>query len=273
MDIQEYIQSGVIESYVLGLAGPEEVAQVEDMRLKHTQVEDAINAFSLSLEQQVMQHTITPPPEIKQKVMATLFQPKSGEATTYAGNTTTPVVAMDDYKKRNTLKYLAAASVILFIVSGGLNLYLYNRYVQKNDAYQALLSERNTLFANNQVYQTKIDEYRSATQMMADPAMASVEMKDPNKKADNFATVFWDTRSKDVYLLPNKLPAPQPGKQYQLWALVDGKPVDAGVIDPNCLGACKMKNIPKAQAFAITLEQAGGSPTPTLQAMYVYGDV
>jgi anti-sigma-K factor RskA len=34
-----------------------------------------------------------------------------------------------------------------------------------------------------------------------------------------------------------------------------------------------MKNIPKAEAFAITLEKAGGSPTPTLTAMYVMGKV
>jgi len=34
-----------------------------------------------------------------------------------------------------------------------------------------------------------------------------------------------------------------------------------------------MKNIPKAQAFAITLEKKGGSVTPTLSAMYVMGKV
>ena len=53
------------------------------------------------------------------------------------------------------------------------------------------------------------------------------------------------------------------GKQYQLWAIVDGKPVDAGVIN-NCIGLCKMKKIDHAEAFAITLEKEGGSPTPTL---------
>ena len=71
----------------------------------------------------------------------------------------------------------------------------------------------------------------------------------------------------------NKMPQPSQGKQYQLWALVDGKPVDAGMVDANCTTVCKMKNIPKAQAFAITLEKAGGSPSPTMEAMYVFGKV
>ena len=35
----------------------------------------------------------------------------------------------------------------------------------------------------------------------------------------------------------------------------------------------KMKNIPKAQAFAITLEKAGGSAAPTLEQLFVMGNV
>ncbi len=90
------------------------------------------------------------------------------------------------------------------------------------------------------------------------------------------ATVYWDSRSKDVYLLVNNLPKPASQKQYQLWAIVDGKPVDAGMVDlsgsqDNML--LKMRNIPEAQAFAITLEKEGGSPSPTMEAMYVLGKV
>ena len=61
-------------------------------------------------------------------------------------------------------------------------------------------------------------------------------------------------------------------KQYQLWEIVNGKTVDAGMLD-NCTGLCKLKNIPSAQAFAITLENKGGSPTPTMSALYVMGAV
>jgi anti-sigma-K factor RskA len=63
-----------------------------------------------------------------------------------------------------------------------------------------------------------------------------------------------------------------PGKQYQLWAIVDGKPVDAGMVG-DCEGLCKMKVINRAEAFAITLEKEGGSSAPTLTAMYVMGKV
>ena len=88
------------------------------------------------------------------------------------------------------------------------------------------------------------------------------------------ATVYWNTESKDVYLLVNKLPKPVPDKQYQLWAIVDGKPVDAGIFDMReGISFVKLKTIPKAEAFAITLEKKGGSATPTMDAMYVMGKV
>jgi anti-sigma-K factor RskA len=45
------------------------------------------------------------------------------------------------------------------------------------------------------------------------------------------------------------------------------------MLDISCTGVCKMKNIPEAQAFAITLEKQGGSASPTMEALLVMGKV
>ena len=84
--------------------------------------------------------------------------------------------------------------------------------------------------------------------------------------------LYWDGATGDVYVNLNTMPAAPPGKQYQLWAIVDGKPVDAGMYDNNSsIALHKMKTIPKAEMFAVTIENAGGSPTPTLDQMVVAG--
>ncbi len=65
------------------------------------------------------------------------------------------------------------------------------------------------------------------------------------------------------------------GKQYQLWAIVDGKPVDGGMItskDGKNYNIQKMKTFGRAEAFAITLETAGGNPQPK-GTMYVMGKI
>ena len=72
-----------------------------------------------------------------------------------------------------------------------------------------------------------------------------------------------------------KLPANDKDHQYQLWALVGGKPVDLGVFDKTATDSTidmkEMKSLALAQAFAVTLEPRGGSVNPTMDQMMVVG--
>lgn len=125
--------------------------------------------------------------------------------------------------------------------------------------------------------QTRLDNYEQTMQALNSPYMAQIKMEGSQVQAspapESKATVLWDTRTKDVYLMVNNLPQPQAGMQYQLWAIVDNQPVDAGMLNMDKGHMMvKMKNIPRAQLFAITLEQEGGSPTPKGK-MYVMGKV
>lgn len=273
MDTKAYIQSGIIESYVLGLANTEEVIEVEKLRLQYPEIEKALLDFSVMLEKEALENAIPPPADAKSKIMEAI---REGERKTLI----LPLLPVKDedavisapVRSLWVWRFAAAASIILFIVSTAFNIYLYNRYNQKNTAYQALISERNSLAANNQVYQTRMQEWQSALNVLHDPKMAMIKLGDV-KGQKNLATVFWDRNNKDVYLVCNVLPQIKAGKQYQLWALVKGKPVNAGMVDPTCEGVCKMVTTPEAEAFAITLENEGGSATPTMKELYVMGKV
>lgn len=120
--------------------------------------------------------------------------------------------------------------------------------------------------------QAKYQEISNSLQLMSDTNVVKVAMKGIAGKEGNLATVYWNSKSKDVYVLANKLPKAPEGKQYQLWALVKGKPIDAGMLN-DCNGVCKLKNTQQADIFAITLEKKGGSPTPDLSQLYVLGKV
>ncbi len=61
--------------------------------------------------------------------------------------------------------------------------------------------------------------------------------------------------------------------QYQLWAIEDGQPVSAGMYTEDKDSRIALANIPKAQAFAITLEKEGGSKAPTMENMFVMGEI
>ena len=59
MNIQEYISSGIIESYVLGLASPEERTEFEQICAQYPELAEARNNFELALEEQAGKNAIT----------------------------------------------------------------------------------------------------------------------------------------------------------------------------------------------------------------------
>jgi anti-sigma-K factor RskA len=278
VNIQEYISSGIVESYVLGLADEAERVQFEQMCIRHAEVLAARNAFELSLEQQAMAAPVTPPARLREAVLQKLAaEPDAGE-----GKFAAPVVQMRPIKRGAVpvaIRYVAAASVILLLGSVGLNFYYFNKYRDFSKRYDQLVAQQTELAKNNAVLQTKLGNYEHTVQGLTSPYMAQVKMdgsavpSNGSPAPDSKATVLWDTRTKDVYLMVNNLPQPQAGMQYQLWAIVDNQPVDAGMLEMDKGHMMvKMKNIPRAQLFAITLEQQGGSPTPKGK-MYVLGKV
>ena len=290
MNIQEYISSGIIESYVLGLADPEERMEFERLAEEYPELREARNAFEVSLENQMQYNVITPPDHIKSQIFSAIDMDTHKTAPAFSGGGTNipPVITGTGGNnegrskagvmvvKREFPRYLAAASVILLLMSTALNFYFFNRYKEYNDKYQELIASQTELASHNQILQTRLLEYEKTLEMMKDPAMYIVKMPAIPTSPDpsSATTVYWDTRTKDVYLAVNRLPAPENDKQYQLWAMVDGKPVDAGVFElKDGTGFTKMKNIPRAEAFAITLEKKGGSPTPSLDKLYVMGKV
>ena len=110
-------------------------------------------------------------------------------------------------------------------------------------------------------------------EMISNPDMKMVMLKGVEKHTDSKAMVFWDTKTKAVYLNADKLPKAPEGMQYQLGAIEDGKPVNAGMYTEEKDSKTALANIPKAQAFAITLEKQGGSAVPTMENMYVMGEI
>src|SRR6185436_14543734 len=84
------------------------------------------------------------------------------------------------------------------------------------------------------------------------------------------ARVYWNHYTRKTFIDVLSLPEPDSSKQYQLWALVGGQPVDAGVFsaDPED-GVQHVKAVVNADMWAVTLEPKGGSATPTLEQMYL----
>lgn len=310
MNVQEYIQSGAIESYVLGLATPEERAEVERYRLQYPEVDAAIAVCESAIEANAFGNAVPVDNVIWNQVEDRLRNEglwsgivtapsadttdadkdlRSPAATAGKGNvigdtsadgsdmqaTMRDIPGNKDTVTRirpRTWRNLAAAAAVLLLVSVGLNILLYYHYHRVRSDYASLVRENDLLLAGNRMRQDSIAQLYTQFRAVAAPGVQRIALKGVEGKEASFVTVYWNGASEEVWVYPNQLPPAPRGRQFQLWALVDGKPVDAGLLE-DCNGFCRLKPVARADAFAITLEKEGGSAVPDLTQLYVIGKI
>lgn len=264
MEIKEIISSGLLEIYATGLASKEEAQQVEQWKKTYPEVEDELLAITTVLETYAQVHAIKPGENIKQKIFDSINPKEESKVI--------PIVT--DGKNSSLVKPVtsfwkiaAAASVILLIGSIALNISTYNKY---NEAEKGLVA-----------VQQRLDETEEKNRLIeADMNVVQSKYSVPvalhglEAAPDAVAKVFWMKNTGEVFIDPSNLPETPTGKQYQLWAIVDGKPVDGGMIISSKKGdkyrIQKMKTFGRAEAFAVTLENEKGNPTPK-GPMFVMG--
>jgi anti-sigma-K factor RskA len=117
--------------------------------------------------------------------------------------------------------------------------------------------------------------YQEEADMAAQPGMLPVAMRSTRPDHPMAATMYWNKASGAAYVSVQKLPPPPQGMQYQLWAIADGKPVSIGMLENDVAVNGGMQKVPQAvtagQAFAVSLEQAGGKPAPTPDQIFLLG--
>ena len=249
MDIQQFISSGIIEMYAMGLCIPEEERELEQLRSQHPEVDKAITDYEGVLEKNMMQHVELPGDATDNRILDTLE--KLGKPV--------PVVTMQPHKL-NWLKPFAAAASILLLLSAGLNYYLYRQ--SQKPLPVAPVAAVTTL---------PVHDYN----VLNNPKITPVAMYGVGYHSICRCTMFWDKQTRKMYIMIHHLPQSSAQQDYQLWAIVDGKPVSVGIIQDEIRGRfIEMKNVPaNAASFIVTLEKAGGAAAPNTDETYLDGKI
>ena len=275
MDIKEYISSGVIEAYVLGIATDEELRELEQLRTQYPELQMAILEQESLLGDYAQAHSIAPAPQLKQTIWQAIQAetisnsvpeiPKETAKINLASGGST--AASSPWKQ-----YAMAASLALLVASGAGNLWMMSQNKKMADDVASLSASQKALLEEKGQALAAAEKANQVLGILSSPSLKKINLAGVGTHTANSGMLYWDVASGDVFLDLKSMPAAPEGKQYQLWAIVDGKPVDAGMYAANNESMMeKMKNIPKAEMFAITIEKMGGSPTPTLDQMVVAG--
>ena len=292
MSIAEYISSGILERYVLGELPTEEATQVEAMAAKHSEVQQEITHVEDTFEVLAMQAAITPRADLKDQILFAI------EATSPAGiksvGSTEPLPeeptfdqqasrqsTVDDEarpkeRKITYLQYGIAASLALAVLSAIAAFYFRDQWKDTQQQLTQILAQNQEIASQYETASQRAERLEEDLSVVTNQDFQQVALAGVEASPDSRAAVYWNPTSSQVYLRPSELPPNPAGQQYQLWAIVDGQPVSAGVFDVNAETDSQlltMQSIQNAGAFAITLEPQGGSESPTMENMYVQGGV
>lgn len=253
MNVSEYISSGILESYALGELTESERAEVERNLAQYAELRKELALVEETMEAFLMKAGKVPRTGVKEKILRQITPPEA------------KVIRL------NAWRYAAAASIVIALSA---SLLAYNYYGRWKESETSLLELRafNQQMAQdyNHVNQ-RLDDMETGMKIMGNPAFQRVVMKGTTNSPGAMASVYWNQSTAETYLSIQNLKGLAQEQQYQLWAIVDGKPVDMGVFD-TFDGLHKMKDVPRAAAFAVTIEPKGGKTSPTMEMMQVLGN-
>ncbi|GAB3824874.1 anti-sigma factor [Hymenobacter jeollabukensis] len=304
MNIEEYIESGQLELYALQQLSPAEAAEVERLAAEHPPIRAELINVQRALGLYAEAHAVTPPAALRERVLSSFQQAVNQAASAaepsaptetsapYVVPSVAPTAPAPRYEAApapeavvrslpaestgSGFRWLAIAASVALLLSLGANWLFYSRWQQSENQLVLAQAEQARYAATTQAVQKSLAARTQEIGVLRDEQFRMVVMTGTAQAPGARARVMYNPVSRRVYVDVKNLPAAPSGKQYQLWALDKGKPVDAGMLaQTTAVGDSlqRMKDVASAQAFAVTLEDAGGHPTPTMAALTVMGQM
>ncbi len=262
METTAYIESGILELYVFGNLTESEMKEVSEMAEKHQEIRDEI----LSIEKAVISLSFSMSPYLSaanfDRIRRQLIEKHGG--------------VVDIKKRSNAGAYIGWAAAILLLAG---TYYFYDQNESAVNQVVTVEAEKAKIKGEMESLQAKYKNTESMLAVVRDENNVIVPLGGQTVAPDAKARIYWNKSTQAVYVDASGLPEPPEGKVYQVWALQLSPqlvPTSIGLLADFKANDQKIFTVDSAaapQGFGITLEPAGGSPTPTMEQLYTLGVV
>ncbi len=277
MNIAEYIASGILEIYVLGELPASEATEVETLAERYPEVREEIQRIEQTYSSLAAQTAVAPRPTLRDEILNKLAPENSPSSSEADRSVEMPEKSGSEPRRIWPLQFGIAASLLFAILSAVAALYFRGQWREAEQQLDQVLTQNQEIASQYETATQRADQLSENLSVVTSPNFQTIRLAGTENFPNNSAQVYWNPTESRVYLNPGNLSVPPSDKQYQLWAIVDGQPVSAGLLtlsEENTSQLVAMNaSINQASAFAITLEPQGGSEAPTMDQMYVLGEV
>lgn len=157
--------------------------------------------------------------------------------------------------KFSILISIALALSIILIVGQSYNVYTLRRKIENQKRFRLQAEER-------------IADLKASLDRITAPQTETVTLTGQGAAAEAGAKAFIDPAQRSLSLYVHNLPPAPPVKTYQLWFIVQGSPVSAGIFRVKQDGSANfgvkhLEDFKGKVSLTVTLEPAGGVSQPT----------
>ncbi len=240
MDLQKFLESGLLELYLLDQCSSTERILVEKMIQQYAEVREEKDQIEHTLERVGQSAFLVPPPHLKSRILDAIKN--------------TPPDPSPEVSKEVNLPPTNGSKGLLLALTAGLLLAGSYLFYQNN----ALKTQNQNLEAALTTQQQQLDD---CTQKRAQNQQNYALLRDSNttivrlQKAQNTALVYHNPALGQTILDLSGLTAPPAGKYYQFWAIVNNVPQSMGMVSQQLSSGWQaLPFVPGATNFAISIE-------------------
>lgn len=236
--LQSFINSGLIDKYILGDTSITETVEVEHYISEYPEIDREYNRLQNNLEIISKSNAVSPPKHVLESILEDIKEK--------------PVIDIN-IPKQHTPWYSVAASfaAVAFAVMSFL---MYQKNMVLIDENQVVVDEIFDLRSDIQENNNKLDNVMLQFMKLNNPETEKYVLRG-NSRAKDLKTVAYinqidKTSMIDVVSLP-KLPAEQ---QFQIWAELQDRMVSLGILDANNRNLESIPYMENALGLSITIE-------------------
>lgn len=245
MNKEQFLNSGLLEQFVLGLTSPEEDKIVQEYLHRFPELNNELNALHNAMEQYALQHSIPPPKS-------------QYSADTFESNAQVSISDSD---------YGFNWSLLTAVLLACLSFYLFRSNQQQQKNILQIEAEHAALKTYCQASQDKVQAQLLILDKIQHPNTQSIVLAGTAIAPAHFAIAHWNPTLKEGWLDPTKLPILPKGKQYQVWADINGEMISIGLIPPNSRELISIAYLANAESINITEEALGGAEHPNVSLL------
>ena len=268
MTVQAFMTSGILEKYALGMASDEEKNEVLEMASQHLEIKEELSAIRKTLKGYVLSHQVTPPGNLKDKVM-TIGDRKSISPSRKETSVPSSSSYQDTSLRKKEKQGANVATIAAALLGLGLLAACFMAYSFFEDALKAKADLEAASLEIENVKKQVVTEQEASKDILAqlsfyqDRDNEVIILKGTNRSPRTNATIYWNEVAKTASIDLPTLPSLANNKVAVLWGSTNRQPLKVGILKVNEPGErTSLTYIENAELFFVTEEDNASVTIP-----------